>query len=49
MQNTLILKPNEWMWKTIDPNSKEKLIKSLVQPSVVMNLEKLGMFLLRVV
>ena len=33
MQNTHILKPNEWMWKTIDPNSKEKLIKSLVEPS----------------
>ena len=28
MQNTHIFKPNEWMWKTINPNSKEKLIKS---------------------
>ena len=33
MQNTHIFKPNEWMWKTIDPNSKERLIKSLAEPS----------------
>ena len=32
IQNTHIFKPNEWMWKTIDPNSKENLIKSLTEP-----------------
>ena len=32
-QNTHIFKPNEWMWKTIDPSSKEKLVKSLTEPS----------------
>ena len=26
-------KPNEWMWKTLDPNSKEKLMKILTEPS----------------
>ena len=33
IQNTHIFKPNEWMWKTIDLNSKEKLIKSLTEHS----------------
>ena len=33
MQNTHIFKPSEWVWKTIDSNSKEKLIKSLTEPS----------------